>query len=135
MATDDTLAAALAEIRSRASMVNYAIACETGHEFSHALDSQSDVPRLLAAVEAVLSRHVPKTLTVRHICAGHGVESLRKLPYPEERAIIDACPDCVRQDVTACAACNPICPDDNHWPCEDVLAISRALLGEDGTDG
>jgi hypothetical protein len=131
---DADLTAVLAAIRERASMVNYAIVTESPRRFSVALDSQSDVSRLLAAVEAVLARHVPETFTVRHICQAHGTtEHMRKLPYAEERAIIDACKDCKKVRQTACKACNPVCPGDSSWPCPDVMAISRALLGEDGT--
>ena len=79
-----------------------------------------DVPRLLAAVEAVLARHVPKTVTVTRLCGAH------------HRIVIPDCPDCVKRQVTTCAACDPVCPDDNTWPCANYQAISRALTGEDG---
>lgn len=46
---------ALARIRARASEVNYAIATESHRQFSVALDSQSDVHRLLAAVDTALA--------------------------------------------------------------------------------
>lgn len=54
MATDDQLAVELAKIRDRASHVSHAIATESPRQFSIVLNSQSDVPRLAAAVEAVL---------------------------------------------------------------------------------
>ena len=54
---DNRLTAQLAKVRDRASHVNYAIVTESPRQFSIALNSQSDVPRLLAAVEQVLEVH------------------------------------------------------------------------------
>lgn len=82
----------------------------------------------------MLARHVPKTVTMRHLCVAHGTgKGFAGLKVAEMYAAIDACPDCRKVDQTVCAACDPVCPDDDQWPCEDVKAISRALLG--GTDG
>jgi hypothetical protein len=91
-----------------------------------------DVERLLAAVDAVLGRHVPKTLAVRHVCKRHGAMGWPGRPASPEQ--IDVCPDCTLVERKACAACDPVCPDDNEWPCADYLAISRALLGEESPD-
>ena len=102
----DALAAALAEIAVR-------------ERHSH-LVGDCYLPRLLAAVDAVLARHVPKTVTVTRLCGAH------------HRIVIPDCPDCVKRQVTTCAACDPVCPDDNTWPCANYQAISRALTGEDG---
>ena len=79
-----------------------------------------DGARLLKALDDVLARHVPKTVTVTRLCGAH------------HRIVIPDCPDCVKRQVTTCAACDPVCPDDNTWPCADYLAISRELTG--GTD-
>ena len=116
---DDKLSAALDGMRRRARQITDEHAADdcdldgetcTGH----------DAELLLAAVDAVLARHVPKTVTVTHLCGAH------------HRIVIPNCPDCVKRQVTTCAACDPVCPDDNTWPCADYLAISRALTG--GTD-
>lgn len=127
---DTDLTAALDEIRER---YRHGDPDGFGAVLARTHGAPQDVPRLLAAVDAVLARHVPKTITVRHLCG-----SAHSLTGPQGRAFFDAvdtCPDCVKEDQTVCAACDPVCPDDNQWPCADVAAITRALLGEDGTDG
>ena len=116
---DTDLSAALDGMRRRARQITDEHAADdcdldgetcTGH----------DAELLLAAVDAVLARHVPKTVTVTRLCGAH------------HRIVLPDCPDCVKRQVTTCAACDPFCPDDNTWPCADYLAISRALTGEDG---
>ena len=56
----DPVAAWLAEARARFSNTNYAIATESPRMLSVAMASTSDVPRLLAAVEAALRFHAPE---------------------------------------------------------------------------
>jgi hypothetical protein len=55
----DPVAAYLAGARARFSNTNYAITTESPRMLSVAVASTSDVPPLLAAVEAVLKRHAP----------------------------------------------------------------------------
>jgi hypothetical protein len=89
-----------------------------------------DLRKALAAVEAVLQRHQPKPRTTVHPCPEHSIWApLAEIIGPDTRR---NCPDCRYAESIACAACDPVCPDDNVWPCKDVQAISRALLGEDG---
>jgi hypothetical protein len=74
----------------------------------HGLVSAEDVPRLLAAVEAVLAGHklitetIPAMGTTWKFCAHCGIK--------------------------------PGGPGAS-WPCPTVAAIERALTGEDGSDG
>lgn len=117
MAETDQLTAALAEVRERVDQSRYASA------IAPHIASAADVPRLLAALDALLARHVPKTVSVTHLCGGH------------RRIIVEGCPDCTTTVHKVCAACDPACPDDNLWPCQDVQAITRALLPEDDTSG
>jgi len=123
----DSLTSALDEIRVRQEKIRAGQRLPDPDaavtRMSLVLAARKDTPRLLAAVDAVLARHVPKTVTVTRLCGAH------------HRIVIPDCPDCVKRQVTTCAACDPVCPDDNTWPCADYLAISRALTGEDGTDG
>jgi hypothetical protein len=93
-------------------------------------DSADDVPRLLAAVDAVLQRHQPKPRTTVHPCPEHSIFAPAGVTISRDTR--RNCPDCRYAESIACAACDPVCPDDNVWPCKDYLAISRALLGEDG---
>ena len=123
----DSLTSALDEIRVRQEKIRAGQRLPDPDaavtRMSLVLAARKDTPRLLAAVDAVLARHVPKTVTVTRLCGAH------------HRIVIPDCPDCVKRQVTTCAACDPFCPDDNTWPCADYLAISRELTGEDGTDG
>ena len=109
----DKLSAALDGIRARIAKVT------DGLDFMP--DGEpwpvEDGTRLLAAVDAVLTRHVPKTVTVTHLCGAH------------HRVVIPDCADCTTSEQTTCAGCDPVCPDDNNWPCADYLAISRELTG------
>ena len=123
----DNLAAALDGVRNRAEGARMAFSPPRSVELS-----QRDVPRLLAAVDAILARHVPKTVKVRHLCASHGITGLKLGGAWTE---VDGCPDCVITEHETCAVCEVVCPDDNLWPCEDYLAISRALTREENTDG
>jgi hypothetical protein len=103
--------AALDEIRARAA------ASEADAGFTAA--ARTDVPRLLAALDAVLARHTPKTVIVHNMCGAH------------HSIVLPGCPDCTTTEHVACKACDPVCPADNAWPCAEYRAISRALLGQD----
>jgi len=93
--------------------------------------AKDDVPRLLAAVEAVLAFHQPKTVTVRRFCGPHA--SLARIAEVTGAEIV-ACPDCSDNEVVTCTGCDPVCPDDNFWPCATVRAITTELLGEGEAD-
>ncbi len=133
MPDPSALTGALDVIREHATAVSRLRLENPGIELGTAavlLSAAADVPRLLAAVDAVLARHVPRTVTVRNLCPAHSTsDQLRRMTSREERAVIDACPDCRREQVTECAGCDPACPDGNAWPCADVRAITRELPG------
>jgi hypothetical protein len=85
-----------------------------------------DGPRLMAAVEAVLTLHVPFERQMRQFCGVHN--SGAKFRPSWERAV-SRCPDCREVTKRVCAACGPIC-NDIAWPCATVLAIRTALAAE-----
>jgi hypothetical protein len=95
--------------------------------------SGADFSRLLAAVEAVLERHQPKTVPVHWMCHRHasgGWDGVRTVGQQ-----FDACPDCVKREQVTCTGCNPECPDDNLWEkCPERAAITRELLSKE-SDG
>ena len=133
----DDLTAELARMRKRLGVDDAFMSCPCGradhkacrrcpyrHCSVHGIEA-----RLLAAVDAVLAFHVPKTVSVTNLCGRHGA-----MGWPgraASREDVDQCPDCRTTDVITCASCNPTCPGDNQWPCPEYLAISRALTGED----
>jgi hypothetical protein len=131
----DRLAAYLAEVRERAATLG-----EPGAAYrsligrAQGLDSAADVPRLLGAVEAVLARHQPKTVTVRQLCLRHasgGWDGVRTVGQQ-----FGACPDCTEREQVTCTGCDPICPDDNAWEkCPERAAITRELLTKEEGHG
>lgn len=133
----DRLAAELAAIRQRSERpVPDVGSLPISHDGVRCLmESAGDVPRLLAAVERVLARHQRNTVTVRRVCLFHSLPGARRSDDPllvaQWRAIVDACSDCVQVQQVTCSGCDPVCPDDNTWPCPDVRDITSALLGED----
>jgi hypothetical protein len=135
---DANLAAALAGIRDRSERPVPGVSAlpVSNPAVRSFMESAADVPRLLAAVEAMLGHHVPRAVTVHRTCFIHrrGSAFRRGVSVSQWKAEVEACVDCSRVDVTQCAACDPVCPDDNVWPCADVKAISAALLGEDAED-
>jgi hypothetical protein len=133
MAETDPLAAEIAGIRERASQI-------TGdHDPAECIAdlggpcSGHDAERLADAVERVLARHQPRTVTVREMCLRHASGAWDGVRTVGQQ--FDACPDCTKREQVECTGCNPLCPDDNRWPCEDVRVITRELLAKEATDG
>jgi hypothetical protein len=83
---------------------------------------------LLAMTNALLVLHQPKTVIVRTLCGAHDAHSLSTA---EGRAAVNTCPDCTEHERIACAECDPICPDDNIYPCETVQLIVAKLVGKE----
>src|SRR5258708_30583845 len=132
MAADtDKLQAELASIRVRAEQIT-----DEHDEADCDLNGETctghDAVRLLEAVGAILARHVPKTVTVRHLCGTHAPKGYPGRPATPNQ--VDACPDCTTTERSSCAACDPVCTDDNSWPCADVEVIASALLGENSIE-
>lgn len=96
--------------------------------------AERDRDRLLGAVRAVAAFHVPHEVPSTRICAAHasGPKWRQSATLAEFRDEADACPDCVRTMQTVCAHCE--CPNDD-WPCPTAQAITRVLLGKEGSDG
>jgi len=123
----DRAAAYLAEARARFSQTNYAIVTESPRLTAVLGASTSDVPRLLAAVGAVLARHVRQEHPVRSYdldlrCPAHHWTTAAA------SADIRACPDCTYREHRVCA--NPDCRE-HEWPCPDHEAITTELLRGD----
>jgi hypothetical protein len=117
MAVPDDLATVLWQIKD-------------GNIDSYAEGSTSPIPRLLAAVEAVLNLHVMQETPVLcwdRVCDAHrDKRGVAVQPPPGD------CPDCRFRDMWVCRHCN--CPND-EWPCPTYRAISAALLGEETDHG
>jgi hypothetical protein len=86
-----------------------------------------DVERLLAAVDAVLERHKPDELTLRHPCPVHLAGMTDRESLRERAAYVRSLGHCDDCDYfpPRCEQCR------RPYPCDDVLTVSRALLGED----
>jgi len=124
------VAAELAAIRERWSKVAYVgLRPEVVPEPGHQPEWLPDVPRLLAAVEAVLAMHKPTGIVGEvQLCDRHA-----SYVYPVSPAVVAdrrECPGCHVVERPRCW--HGSCPDE--WPCPDYAAISAALLGKDGTD-
>jgi hypothetical protein len=99
-------------------------------------DSMADVPRLIAAVEAVLEKHVRKP-SIRLIpCSEHKRWRGPLVGDNDNLAVRRACPACQVLDDSWCLQCvkSDGSGDYAAWPCPTVAAIERELTGEDGTD-
>lgn len=90
--------------------------------------SARDVPRLLAAVEAVLKDHQTGRVTVLgSLCERH--ENHRYFSITATEATdVRACPDCTATVYDSCTGCGPQVPVDR---CPPRNAITCALLGEE----
>jgi hypothetical protein len=88
-----------------------------------------DVPRLLAAVDAVLALHQEGPYSLRGaLCREHDNYrhfSITSDEASDEASRVAACTDC---QVTVKRMCS--CRDA-EWPCANRRAITRALTGED----
>lgn len=116
--------------------VNRVISCPCGRNDYSTCDNRTtllcsvygDTTRLLAMANAILVLHQPKTVVVRTLCGAH---DLHDLGSAEGQAAVNGCPDCAEHERVACAECDPICPDDNIWPCKTVRVIIEKLLGKE----
>jgi hypothetical protein len=90
-----------------------------------------DVPRLLAAVEAVLAVHqAGRFVVLGSLCAHH--ESHRFFSITStEAASVRACQNCTATVYCSCAGCGPQVGLDL---CPVRQAITRALLGREAID-
>lgn len=94
--------------------------------------ARSDVPRLVAAVEAVLSLHQPGRRVVFGWCCERHESHLHFSITALEAAGVAACPDCSATVYVSCTGC-PASTDIAR--CKTRAAISAALTGEASTDG
>lgn len=95
--------------------------------------SQEDVPRLVAAIEAVLAPHQPGRVQILgHLCKHH--ENHRYFSITSTEADhVRACPDCTATVYTSCAGCGIGMSVDE---CPVREAITRELAkGETGDGG
>jgi hypothetical protein len=118
----DNLTSALDAIRDRRAR---STSCVSARDLpdgdNRSAASAADVPRLLAAVDAVLALHKPfGCLTVRP-CPEHAIFGTQELSPDTHRN----CADCVYEEWDQCAECGP----DVRFPCPTYLAISRELTG------
>jgi hypothetical protein len=123
MPDTDKMAAALDEIRGRGYRNG-----ASGALCARLSDcADIDVPRLLAAVDAVLERHKPDELTLRHPCPAHLAGMTDRESLRERAAYVRSLGHCDDCDYfpPRCEQCR------RPYPCDDVLTVSRALLGED----
>jgi len=143
MSNADPLAAELAAIERRHAKIKQpgglrwdfdgGYAANDAEGVGRLLASTDDVPRLLAAVEAVLALHVKQEEPVRSYgpgdsCPQHLMTALGRRNY----ATMHKCPDCRYTEYFVCEYCDR---SNDTWPCPTYAAISSALLGEAGTDG
>ena len=120
----DKLTAALDEIRERRlSLADWGVPAKAQERRQLAHD---DVPRLLAALDAVLGKHKPGRIVVRGgaLCAAHENHRYFSITAAEARAV-DECPDCPATTFRVCDY------RGDPWPCPEYSAISAALLGEE----
>jgi hypothetical protein len=89
--------------------------------------ARSDVPLLLAAVDAVLALHKPEDEVIYTSCAAHVITGPAGRD-PLRFSKMDDCPDCQRRRVLVCGHC-----DCSDWPCATYSAVLTALTGEGGT--
>jgi hypothetical protein len=125
---EDRAAAYLAEVRERTERpVAHVTSLPISHDGVRGLmESAGDVPRLLAAVEAVLAQHQPgRVLITGALCPRHENHRHFSITGTEAASVRD-CPDCAAAVWTSCAGCGPQMPLDS---CPARTAISAALLG------
>jgi hypothetical protein len=123
--TDTGLTAALNEIRERSDRpLPHVTSLPISHDGVRCLmASAADVPRLLAAVDAVLKVHHPEPATLWRACPEH--QMTRTLKDKNRWEKMRACPDCEQVAVPSCGECL-----DADWPCPTVTELTRALTGE-----
>lgn len=128
---DDTLSAALAEIRDRNEE---RIRFHRYTEYTVAHDvAEGDVRRLLAALDAVLAMHRP-VRTYGEVNPNPGQWCAHGPDYDGDRHFeagdgIWYCKD--DPAVTVCSTCTSLDIQGSvFWPCEEYEAITSALTGE-----
>ena len=84
------------------------------------------VSGMAEALAEILRSHQPKPVTVRHYCSRHSFLARRGLDdvLSDELSI---CSGCIVAQQMMCTGCNPLCPDDNVWPCRYVHIIAKAI--------
>lgn len=120
----DDLSAALAEIRERRAIATMAAPLAFKA-------SAGDVPRLLAAVEAVLKLHARQETPMRSYDLDLRCPVHREMiaPRPSFTEIRD-CPDCTYRERHPCTHCR-----EDDWPCPTVQAVTAPLTGEGKAGG
>lgn len=93
--------------------------------------AKDDVPRLLAALDAVLKLHARPEKPTRSYeldlrCDAHRHARISHIRAGEVRD----CPDCTYREVWYCMHCH-----HEEWPCPTVQAITGKLAGEAGSGG
>jgi hypothetical protein len=92
--------------------------------------ARSDVPRLLAAVEAVLELHQPgPVLLLGALCKNHAEYRFFSIDSTEQERL-RACPDC-----QAVLRIHCTCGSGRFDRCRARVAITSALLGEENPGG
>jgi hypothetical protein len=134
MSDADKMTTALDEIRGRGYRKGTAPGLKAGELADRAA---ADVPRLLAALDEVLKLHTRQETPVQSWdldlrCEKHQwTRNDRYGPFKglrEHLLSVRNCPDCTCRETHPCTHCR-----EDDWPCPEVQAISRALLGEDGS--
>ena len=112
--TQDRVAAYLEEVRADAD------------DEAAGLTAERDVPRLLAALEAVLAQHQPGRIAVLGaLCSRHKDHRYFSITSVEA-AGVTACPDCTATVYDSCTGCGSPVPMDS---CPARAAIIRELPG------
>lgn len=114
---EGALTVALAEIRERNAKVTIAAPLT-------ATASADDIPRLLAAVEALLKLHQRQerpVLSWDRACPAH--RDKHGFADPRQREARD-CPHCRFSEFYVCSHCS--CPND-RWPCPTAQAIAGVM--------
>ena len=143
---DDRLSAVLAEIRERSErpLGPSAMALPiSSPAVQGLLESAADVPRLLAALDAVLRLHRPHRIydecehehTEDEVRAGTAVDAGEFFACEEsfERVVCRHC--CAADGYGQTEDCATDHAADECWPCPTAQAITRALTGEDRDHG
>lgn len=126
MADTDQVATYLAEVRERAAGEIRSVAYIPGD----VRWSCNDIPRLLAAVEAVLKQHQPGRVVILGACCSRHEAHRHFSITSTEAADVSACPECSATVYVSCTGCGVDIPLNS---CPARTAISRALLGEGGS--
>ena len=127
--TTDPVAAALAAIRARSEQpVVNAGSLPISHPGVRGLmESAGDVPRLLAALEAILAQHQPGNFVILGaLCPKHREHRYFSITSTEAAGVV-ACQECTASVFRSCTGCGPPVGLDS---CPARLAINAKLLGE-----